>query len=292
MLADVTDSLACPHCERPLSLGYRTVTCAAGHTFDVARQGYVNLLGGGAHTGTADTPGMVAARWSFLATGAFTPLAEQVAADVARGAAGVSGAILDVGAGTGYYLAHVLEALPDRSGLALDVSKHAAQYAARAHARIGVAVCDAWGRLPVRDGVAAVAMIVFAPRNATEVARVLAPGGALVVAVPTTAHLAELVERLGLVTVDAQKERRLAETLEGHFERESAEPVEMPLSLSHGQVLDLVAMGPSARHLDEDVLRSRVDALGEPVETALSAVVSVWRRHPLPPSQAPPGTGG
>ena len=61
------------------------------------------------------------------------------------------GCVLDLGAGTGWYLARVLDRLPGRSGLALDLSRHALRRAARAHARIGAVAADAWGPLPVRD---------------------------------------------------------------------------------------------------------------------------------------------
>jgi len=101
MLADVTGVMACPYCARPLVLGDGVVACDAGHRFDVAREGYVNLLGGSPQTGTADTPAMVAARGAFLAGGHFEPLAGSIAAGVARATSGIEGCILEVGAGTG-----------------------------------------------------------------------------------------------------------------------------------------------------------------------------------------------
>ncbi|MDP9135674.1 MAG: 23S rRNA methyltransferase, partial [Actinomycetota bacterium] len=69
MLADVIDLLRCPHCGGALELDGGTGRCAAGHSFDVARQGYLNLLPGDARTGTADTATMVRARAQFLAAG-------------------------------------------------------------------------------------------------------------------------------------------------------------------------------------------------------------------------------
>ena len=61
----------------------------------------------------------------------------------------------------------------------------------------------------MRDGVAAVVLSVFAPRNGEEMARILAPGGALVAVTPTTRHLYELVGPLGLLSVPDDKEDRL-----------------------------------------------------------------------------------
>ena len=56
MLRDVIEFLMCPHCRGDLALAGGSVRCPNDHAFDVARQGYVSLLPGDAHTGTADTP--------------------------------------------------------------------------------------------------------------------------------------------------------------------------------------------------------------------------------------------
>ena len=58
MLDDALDLLACPHCAGPLTRSGGSVTCPNGHAFDVARSGYLSLLPGDAHTGSADTPEM------------------------------------------------------------------------------------------------------------------------------------------------------------------------------------------------------------------------------------------
>jgi 23S rRNA (guanine745-N1)-methyltransferase len=229
MIDDALDLLACPHCAGALSRRGGSVTCMNRHTFDVARSGYLSLLPGDANLGSADTAEMVAAREAFLGAGHFEPLAEALADEAERALGGraerrvggraarapgdraerplgtaaerpglLPGCIIDLGAGTGSYLARLLDRLPGRIGLALDLSKHALRRAARAHPRIAAVACDAWRPLPVRDSVAGLVLSVFAPRNGPEIARVLRPGGALLVVTPTERHLAELVEQLGL----------------------------------------------------------------------------------------------
>src|SRR5437764_13568006 len=106
--------------------------------------------------------------------------------------ASVSGLIVDAGAGTGYFLAHVLDAAPDATGLALDVSAVALRRAARAHPRLGAAMWNLWEPWPVGDEVASVLLNVFASRNGPEFHRVLRPGGLLTVAAPAPDHLREL----------------------------------------------------------------------------------------------------
>ncbi|MEV4614496.1 putative RNA methyltransferase [Kitasatospora sp. NPDC049258] len=291
MLQDIEHSLACPHCAHHLVLHGRTLRCAAGHSFDQARQGYVSLLPGDAHTGTGDTAEMVAARADFLAAGHYRPVADALA-DAARGTG--PGLVADLGAGTGYYLAHVLDRLEalDRldpggpggplggerwAGAALDISKYALRRAAKAHPRIGAVVCDAWRPLPLLDGCADLVLNVFAPRNGPELRRVLRPGGRLLVVSPTSRHLRELVAALGLLSVDEDKERRIDEKLGPWFDRAERSEVEFRLRLSHADAAAVVAMGPSAWHTDRERLADSLAGLPEPVEVTGSVLVSTYR---------------
>ncbi|GAA4589941.1 methyltransferase domain-containing protein [Planotetraspora phitsanulokensis] len=272
MLADVIDLLLCPVCGGRLTLAPGTVRCDGGHAFDVARQGYVSLLTGSAAPGTADTPAMVAARADFLDGGHFAPLADAVAA-----ACGAAEVIADAGAGTGHYLSRALDAAAAGAvGLALDVSKHALRRAARAHPRIGAVVADVWRPLPVRDASADVLLNVFAPRNAAEFARILKPGGTLVVVTPAAGHLRPLVDRLGLLSVDADKERRLGETLAGRFDPVAQDDLEIPLALGHEAVEAVVRMGPSAWHTEGDALAKKIGELPDPVHVTASFRLTTW----------------
>jgi 23S rRNA (guanine745-N1)-methyltransferase len=370
VLADVLPYLACPHCGAGLTLDGQ-VRCARGHGFDVARQGYVNLLSGKASV-SGDSAEMVAARAAFLDAGHYAPIMRAVAA--AAGPA--TGCVADLGAGTGHYLAAVLDAAAaDRAagggaggavehtagpfaarvgegaaepaagqaagpfaaqaaagaiapgvertvgagvervagagvgqavgtsaeraamagdervagsgvreaadgpvGLALEISKPALRRAARVHPRVAAVGCDTWGTLPVRDHAISVALNVFAPRNPAELDRILAADGVLVVASPTTAHLAELVAALDLLTVAPDKAQRVAEQLAPAFAVSTQDTCEYELALSHADVASLVGMGPSAWHVGAAALAQRVAALPEPVRTTASVVVTAFRR--------------
>ena len=273
MLRDVVEYLVCPHCGQPLALtgGGGPLHCPDRHTFDVARQGYASLLPGDAHTGTGDTAAMVAARAAFLGAGHYAPIAAALAEAVPTGATSV----VDLGAGTGYYLAAVLDALPQAQGLALDISKFALRRAARAHPRAGAVVCDAWRPLPVRDAAASVLLNVFAPRNGPEIRRVLRPGGTALVVSPTDRHLAEPVGELGLLGVDARKQERLAATLGPHLELQSASEHSFPMELDHAAVRTVVDMGPSAWHTDPAELDRRIAGL--PALAPVTASVTLTR---------------
>jgi 23S rRNA (guanine745-N1)-methyltransferase len=118
---------------------------------------------------------------------------------------------------------------------------------------------------------------VFAPRNAAEMARVLAPDGRLLVVTPNQQHLAELVDVLGMVSVDEEKERRLQDSLAGEFEQVGAEPVEETMFLDRTAVEQLVLMTPSARHLNYRELLQRIAVLPEPAMVTLSVTLSTWQ---------------
>jgi SAM-dependent methyltransferase len=307
--ADLVSVLRCPVCGDGLALVGRAASCAQRHAFDLAKQGYLNLLPSASSGIDGDSAEMVEAREQFLAGGFYEPVREALVAAAAEvlgedepggglarlhgavvGGAGVEehldgdldelagGLVVEVGAGTGYYLAGVVGAGAGRSGIALDVSRYAVRRAAKVDpGRVGAVVCDAWRELPVRDGVARVVLNVFAPRNAKEMARVLAPGGRLLVVTPNQGHLGELVEVLGMVRVDEEKERRLSESLAGSFVRTGGEIVEVAMRLDHAAVERLVAMTPSARHTEKAELAERIAVLADPVDVTLSVTLSRWQ---------------
>lgn len=277
MLADVMDLLACPDCGSAVELDERTVLCQLGHSFDVARQGYVSLLTGAASKFSGDSADMIAARAEFLDAGHFQPIADAVVAAIEADSPDRPVRILEIGAGTGHYVAAVLDALPDAYAVGLDVSKAAARRVARAHDRLGSVVADAWKQLPVRDGAATHTLSVFSPRNVDEIRRVTANDGAFVVVTPTPHHLTELIGPLGMVGVDEDKTRRLGDSMAGRFERTARTPVEFTMSLDAVAVRSVVAMGPSARHLTADQLTERIAALPNPVAVTASVVVSTYR---------------
>jgi hypothetical protein len=106
---------------------------------------------------------------------------------------------------------------------------------------------------------------------------VLAPGGRLLVVTPNQGHLGELVEVLGMVRVDEEKERRLSESLAGSFVRTGSEIVEVAMRLDHAAVERLVAMTPSARHTEKTELAGRIAVLADPVDVTLSVTLSSWQ---------------
>jgi 23S rRNA (guanine745-N1)-methyltransferase len=298
MIEDAIGFLRCPQCDHGAALTRTggSLRCAAGHCFDIARAGYVSLLPAGAARNSGDTPAMVQARDAFLTAGHFAGLADAIAETAAatittpmtRLAASMTpsaspvgpGCVVDCGAGTGYYLAAVLDRLPSRIGLALDISKNALRLAARAHSRAAAVGCDAWRPLPVADEAADLVLNIFAPRQAAELRRILRPTGALLVVTPAPDHLGELIGPLGLISVDERKHTRLASQLGGLFDLITAREYRAKLSLDRRWVSDLVSMGPSSWHSDPGELAATIGQLPDLVPVTASVRIAIYR--PLP----------
>ncbi|MGJ3507205.1 putative RNA methyltransferase [Enemella sp. A6] len=283
----VLDLLRCPVCGAELQRREATVGCPRGHRFDLARQGHLNLLRS-APPANADTAEMVAARLRFLDAGHYRPILEAVAEylDPAGGQRWI-----EPGAGPGWYLSRLLADHPDAVALAGDVSVAAARRAAKAGDRIGAVVFDTWGDWPVADASADLVLVIFAPRHAAEFARVLRPGGRVIVVTPNADHLSALRQRHGLLEVAEAKLDRIAADLGADFDPVGRGEVRADLSLSGAEVADLIAMGPNAFHgaaknhgaaNDHGPAKNHGAATDPaPIETVLSVTVSCWvRREP------------
>jgi 23S rRNA (guanine745-N1)-methyltransferase len=277
-LAAALAAVRCPVCAGPLVLDGRQLRCERLHCFDIARQGYVNLAAGSRPAANADTSAMVAARARFLDRGHYAPIAAALATlavSLGPDPAG-HGVVLDLAGGTGYYLARVLDALPDRVGIGLDVSKPALRRAASSHPRAVALGADVWQPFPLGDGSAAIVMSVFGPRNSAETIRVLTPGGAFLLVTPTAAHLAEVIGLLRMLSVDAAKADRLAASMTG-LHRVAAEPLSYQVALTHRDLSDLVSMGPSAHHIDREQLARRIEPLPESLPVTVSVSLSAYQ---------------
>ncbi|AKK02821.1 methyltransferase domain-containing protein [Corynebacterium epidermidicanis] len=286
MLSDVIDILADPVDGTALMLsedGSRIVS-DSGHSYDIARQGYVTLAGGAGLRYSGDDASMIDAREAFLSRGHFAPFVEAVSAAVntVLDEAGVpvdaQAAIVEIGAGTGYYLSHALDDVENSIGVGLDVSVAAAKRLAHCHPRAGAVVADAWSHLPFRDNSVDIIVVAFAPRNAAEFARILKPGGEVVVLTADQGHLRELREPLGIIDVEKGKVARLIEQAAGHLEPVGeGQLLEFPMDLDQASIAAQIKMSPSARHIHPDVLHTRIEALPETMTVTARAVLTRFK---------------
>jgi len=277
--------LLCPVCRQGLRFtgGARTLVCGAGHSFDAARQGYFNFLVGKGTVFEADSADMVAARFDFLSAGHYQPLADAVAGlatPALREAPAGRPLVLDAGTGTGHYLRAVLDRAADSgpaAAIGLDISKFALRRAARLNPEALNVVWDVWQPLPVAENAVDVVTVVFAPRNAPEFARVLRPGGRLVVVTPRPGHLAEVAGPAGMLGIEPAKDERLAASLGQHFAPVAASDLDLALTLGPRDVANLAYMGPAGHHLDRAALAALEAALPERTSVSARFRISVFQ---------------
>ena len=167
--------------------------CGAGHSFDRARSGYVNLLQPQDRRSRApgDPKETVAARSRLAETDLDRVLVDAVRAWARGLALGAEDCLLDVGAGVGTLCGALARELPCRA-FGVDLAAPAMDAAARRHPGATWLVANADRRLPFLDASVAALVTVKGPKRPDEFARVLAPGGELLVVVPGTDDLAEL----------------------------------------------------------------------------------------------------
>ena len=274
-LAHVAPQLRCPVCSGPLVAASRTLHCERGHSFDVARPGYVGLKLPRRRPVTGDDAAMVAARAAVLEAEHFAPLTTALVSAAVDTTAEDARVVLDVGAGTGHHLAAVLDALPDARGVAFDASGAALRRAVGAHPRIAAVAGDVWCQVPLRDATVDLTLNVFAPRNPSELARVLRPGGTLAVVTPAPDHLLELAP-LCRVRLDPRKRERLYGKLGVVFDLAWVRRLSWQLRLTRSEAGAVVRMGPAARHLTPAVER-RLRVLPERLAVTAAVDLHVFR---------------
>lgn len=178
------------NCGRPLIREDRRLACANGHSFDVSRSGYINLLQPQDRRSKSpgDTPEAVAARRRFYERGFAEPLVRQIVDALPLPS---NDALLDAGCGEGHHLAAFRRAYAvDAHGV--DISVPAIDLAAKTHRDCTWVVANADRMIPYADASFAAVATITARLNASEFHRVLKPEGTLLVVIPAPDDLVEL----------------------------------------------------------------------------------------------------
>ena len=239
--------LICPLCGAVLERIEKSYRCQSGHSFDIARQGYVNLLPvqNKRSLNPGDTAQQVVGRRAFLDGGFYEPIA-QALCDLAKEHR-CEGPIVDVGCGEGYYSAR-LAAHMGAELVGLDISKEAVRYAAgryKAHTWL----CASGAHLPVKDESAGLVTSLFALTMDQEFARILRPGGHFIQVLAAEDHL------LGLKSIIYpqlhSKEKETVPDVEG-FQIVESRKVEFTFTVEGEQVQNLLNMTPHVYRIGKE----------------------------------------
>ena len=231
--------LICPICGNELIKMSKSYCCAQQHSFDIARQGYVNLLTVQQKHSLVpgDTREQVLSRRAFLEGGFYRPIAETLL-EAAR-KYGISGDLLDVGCGEGYYCSFLSENL-QLPLTGLDISKEAVRYAAAKY-KGPTWICDTAAHIPVEDHSASLLTSLFALTLPREFHRVLSKDGYFFQVLAAEDHLMGLkhiiYDEILMKEKDSQPE------LTG-FQKLQSIPIRFDFRVEGQQVQNLLSMTP------------------------------------------------
>lgn len=222
----------CPVCGNKLSLNGKSYVCPLHHTFDVAKEGYVNFLS--AKDKHAKSPGdnkeMILARRTIMQKGYYRPIYEYIASHFSL----EGKSVLDVGCGEGYL---TRELAPYCECCGIDISKEAIRLCAKADKKIFYSVAS-MTRLPFFDNEFDYVFSLFAPYHAEEIARVLK--GKFIVCTPDRRHLFELKQMLYDTPIEnPEPDYNLKE-----FEIERQDKVRGKFAADKENILPLLKMTP------------------------------------------------
>jgi len=239
--------LRCPICAQALEQKERAYVCEKGHSFDMARQGYVNLLPvQNKHSAQpGDTKEQVNARRAFLEGGFYMPIVESLCTLAQK--YDCTGPILDAGCGEGYYSSRLAEGLGAEL-IGLDISKEAVRAAAGRY-KGPLWLCASAAHIPVEDGTIGLLTSLFAMTAPEEFKRVLKKDGAFIQVLAAQDHLLGLKEiiypQLNL------KEKDSVPVLPGFILAESL-PVKFTFTVTGEQVQNLLYMTPHVYRIGKE----------------------------------------
>ena len=284
----MTSILQCPVC-RELTVRSETgCQCAHKHTFDAARQGYINFLL--AHKKHSKEPGdnkdMIQSRRRFLDRGHYDRISDGINEAIVGALPGPESGrvcnVLDAGCGEGFYLKRLKESLgrSDRDPASfhyygVDISKYAVQRATQRDRTMNWFVASIID-LPFTQSSLDIVLNVFSPLNFPEFSRILTDTGKLVIAHPGPRHLNGLREVIYPVAKE-HDESDMVEQAKGLFALSNRTRVNYPLELTgSGEIMDLLAMTPYFWNIDLST-RSRVEALDR-LSLDVDVMISVFNR--------------
>ncbi len=241
----------CPVCRTGLLKTEKTYICKNGHSFDIAKKGYVNLLVSQSTKQHGDDKTMMSARAGFLNRGFYDALSRKICECVSEYTAS-NARILDAGCGECKYTAEILEHLKreEKSAdvIGIDISKEALAFAKRRTRELHLAVAST-ADMPVENGTVDALVNIFAPFSAQEFSRVLKPGGVIIRAYPLARHLWELKELI----YDVPYENPETDMEENGFEVIARHEVKYKMELSSNEeVMSLFKMTPYFYRTGED----------------------------------------
>lgn len=261
---DSINALACPFDGASMILHEKSMACQNRHTFDISKEGYVNLLVSRKRfkETVGDTREMLDARERFLQKGFYNPLLKKINEIIISHFTSklpYISHILEPGTGIGFYLEQTAREIEKKFPnkifhyFGTDISKEAIKHAARKRRNLSLAVADSYANLPFQDNSIAVILNIFSPRNLEEFQRVLEKKGLLIIVIPTETHLHELIETFGLLNIEKEKNENIREIYDKQFHFINNYNTSYNMPLDRESIKEIIQMGPNYSRFDKNM---------------------------------------
>ncbi|MEX1086976.1 MAG: methyltransferase domain-containing protein, partial [Candidatus Paceibacterota bacterium] len=274
---------SCPVDDVPMEYEGTAVRCVNGHSFDISREGYVNLMPRRKklHETIGDNKEMLAAREHFLEAGHYDTLVREINRLIKNNLTKPrrDTCALEVGSGTGYYLRKVMQKLsqPDICYFGSDISKEATQFSAKQNPDATFLVADTHEKIPIKSNSVQLLLDIFSPRNKAEFQRLLADNGFLLIVIPGETHLKEIIPELGLIGYEEEKSAQIKNDYQNVLTLLKNTALEYPITLTAESLRDLVKMGPNHWRFSAD-MNKKIQQIA-PVEVTASFEIFLYRNN-------------
>ncbi|WP_430308981.1 putative RNA methyltransferase [Rummeliibacillus pycnus] len=254
---------ACPVCHEEMTVTEQcVVTCKNRHTFDIAKQGYVNFM---THPATSMYgKDLFDARKEIIESGIYAPMHENVVELLKT--FGQNLTILDTGCGEGSHLAMIKKQFEEITtniivGAGIDIAKEGIIAAGRNYEDLIWCVGDL-AKSPFQESSFDVILNILSPANYSEFERLLKPNGVVVKVVPQSGYLRQLRE---LFYADSDKESysndRTVERFKEHFSDVEVKRITQTVTIAPEMVSMLIYMTPMGWHQTADTSSNQVEEI-------------------------------
>lgn len=257
LLNNHAEILQCPYCHQSLKVEEeKSLKCEKKHTFDVAKQGYINLVTNGIKTSYDKT--LFASRYEIISSiGLYDELQKELVASITKEIKKESITIIDIGCGEGSHLNQLKERLADKNitGIGIDISKDAILAASKHYDAFTWLVGDL-ANLPIQNNSVDIILDILSPSNYKEFLRILAKDGLVLKVVPASDYLKEIRE---VIYDDPKKHRYIQEEnimqlFYQHFNNVKETRITYTKQLSPSEMEHLIKMTPLTWNAKEEKL--------------------------------------
>ena len=282
------NNFKCPNCNQALipQTEARTFACSNNHSFDSAKEGYLNLLvvQNKRSRQPGDSDEMIRSRQRFLSAGYYHDLTDAIAQCIEKSAIGFNQTLFDIGCGEGHYMQQLREAATHASTdlqlVGMDISKFAVRLAAKRNLNARIVVDSAFN-IPLFENRIDTALSVFSPISPQETSRVLKPSGQLIMVGPGEQHLSGLTE---LIYEKNMPHRGNYDTLEAtdYFALQQQIEVKKTITVEGAAILDLLTMTPYYWHCtpEQQIALQQLDRLETPIHFYLNIYKNMKGKAP------------